>query len=168
MRGEHIKVWRGWYWHHGIDMGDGTIIHASGEPGRRVLAAEVRRSAMEEFLRGGVAVAVASAAALAPEEVAARAESSLGRRGYSLVWNNCEHFAHWCHSGRSASAQVDRAAWAGAALGATLSAGVALARRSGRAAGLLRMLPLAGPLSASAALIAASIAVASRLRTRSG
>ncbi len=33
-RGDHIRVYRTLYWHHGIDAGDGTVIHLSGEPGR--------------------------------------------------------------------------------------------------------------------------------------
>ena len=42
--GDHILVKRmgGAYQHHGIDMGDGTVIHFSGEPFHRA-EAKVRR-----------------------------------------------------------------------------------------------------------------------------
>lgn len=48
-RADHIRVYRGGYYHHGIDLSDGTVIHFSGEPGMKKEAA-VRRSSMAEFL----------------------------------------------------------------------------------------------------------------------
>jgi hypothetical protein len=132
-RGRHIKVRRRLYWHHGIDLGDGTVIHASGEPGRRKFGAKVRRTTMDEFLRGAVAVEVERPDALSADEIVARAEGSLGNGAYSLVWNNCEHFAHWCQTGRPASAQVTRAAWGAALLMAAVRLGLGLAARRGSA-----------------------------------
>jgi hypothetical protein len=133
-RGRHIKVKRQLYWHHGIEVGDGSVIHASGEPGRRKLGARVRRGTMDEFLRGGVAVEVESDDALPPDEVVARAEAAVGLGTYSLLWNNCEHFARACHTGRPASVQVKRAAWVTAALLALVRVGVGLAGRRARSA----------------------------------
>jgi hypothetical protein len=164
-RASHIKVRRRLYWHHGIDMGDGTVVHASGEPGRRKRGARIRRSRIDDFLRGGARVTVESEDALPPERIAARAEASLGQRTYSLLLNNCEHFARWCQTGRPESAQVDRAAWTSAALGVALQVGLVIARRSGPRL-ILRMLPFAAPLSVSISLIGASLALASRLRRR--
>lgn len=43
-----------------------------------------------------------------PEETVERAESQLGREGYNLVFNNCEHFAVWCKTGVKESSQVQR------------------------------------------------------------
>lgn len=43
-----------------------------------------------------------------PDEIEARARSRLGNGGYSLVFNNCEHFAVWCATGVSESEQVRR------------------------------------------------------------
>ena len=43
-----------------------------------------------------------------PEETVRRAESQLGREGYNLVFNNCEHFAVWCKTGKRESSQVQR------------------------------------------------------------
>jgi len=59
--GDHIAVLRRrWfhiirYWHHGIDVGDGTVIHLTG-PSKR--DAEVTRTSLEEFLKGGTKVIV--------------------------------------------------------------------------------------------------------------
>jgi|GEM_PF-3948921 len=33
-------------------------------------------------------------------------ESKIGHRAYSLLWNNCEHFASWCSTGLAGSRQV--------------------------------------------------------------
>ena len=43
-----------------------------------------------------------------PEETVERAESQLGEGGYNLVFNNCEHFAVWCKTGKHESSQVKR------------------------------------------------------------
>jgi hypothetical protein len=37
----------------------------------------------------------------------ARALGRLGEQRYNLIFNNCEHFAHWCKTGRHRSAQVE-------------------------------------------------------------
>ncbi|CAF0903219.1 unnamed protein product [Rotaria sordida] len=40
------------------------------------------------------------------EETLKRAFSQLGKRGYSLLGNNCEHWARWCRTGEHYSEQV--------------------------------------------------------------
>ena len=45
-----------------------------------------------------------------PEETIRRAYSRLGEDEYSLLFNNCEHFAVWCKTGVSLSYQVNNAA----------------------------------------------------------
>jgi hypothetical protein len=40
------------------------------------------------------------------EETLERAISNLGKRGYSLFANNCEHWARWCRTGDSYSEQI--------------------------------------------------------------
>lgn len=40
------------------------------------------------------------------EETLQRAFSQLGRRGYSLLGNNCEHWARWCRAGEHYSEQI--------------------------------------------------------------
>lgn len=140
----HIKVWRSFYWHHGIDLGDGTVIHFTGEPGRRLDAA-VRRTSREAFLRGGELHVVRHRDPLPVDEVVARASGCLGRTGYSVIWTNCEHFARWCAVGRHESRQVRDAVTGTVALSLTGSVVGALARRHGLLL-LGRALPLLGPL----------------------
>ena len=110
-RGDHIKVRRrgGLYSHHGIDMGDGTVIHFSGEPFRRD-EATICRVTLAEFLAGGRMIVVRHRGAEnAPDEVASAAEAALARQKYCLWRNNCEHFATACKTGRRRSRQVRRA-----------------------------------------------------------
>ena len=111
-RGDHIRVRRlgGLYWHHGIDLGDGTVVHYSGEP-LNTRAACVCRVPLEAFLDGGELEVVAYPQDLrAAEAVVADALARLGERRYGVWWNNCEHFATHCKTGRRASGQVRRAA----------------------------------------------------------
>lgn len=145
-RGEHIKVWRSLYWHHGIDLGDGTVVHLSGEPGRRLDAA-VRLISLDEFLRCGERRVVRHREPLPPEQTVARALGCLGQAGYSLIWRNCEHFARWCAVGRHESSQVRDAVKGAVVLGLAGSVVSALARRRGVML-LSRAIPVLAPLSA--------------------
>jgi hypothetical protein len=163
-RGDHIKVQRPLYWHHGIDLGDGTVIHSSGEPGQLNHDARVRRTSLARFLRGGEAIRVGDAQELAAEEVAARAEAALGEKEYSLLFNNCEHFARWCQTGRHESGQVDRLVLGGALVGVAARLAVSVAARRATGAVLLRVLLLVGPLAAGIALISTSVALVAKLR----
>lgn len=163
-RGDHIRVNRGLYWHHGIDMGDGTVIHAAGEPGRRKIGAIVRSASMDEFLRGSWPVRVRSDRSLPPEQIVERARQALGRGGYSLFFNNCEHFARWCQTGESGSRQVQRAAWAGAMAGLTMRLATSAATRRSGAGLLFRTVRLANPLATSLAIVGTAVMVASRAK----
>ena len=115
-RGDHLYVSRGAYTHHGIDCGDGTVIHyLEGE--------SITRSARSYFARGEAIHVKPYAAADPPAVVIRRAESRLGERDYSLVFNNCEHFAAWCKTGQHRSQQVNTvvaASLAGGVLGGAM------------------------------------------------
>ena len=140
-RGDHIKVKRlgGIYTHHGIDMGDGTVMHFSGEPLRQ-RQAKVCREAMDTFLEGGKAKVVRYGdAAQDPDVVIETAETEMGKTGYRLLFGNCEHFACYCVTGQWRSRQATRAiAGATMALAGTVALGTSvmvlkrLARRAGR------------------------------------
>ena len=43
------------------------------------------------------------------DETVRRARGELGKEGYNLVCNNCEHFAVWCKTGLKESSQVNQA-----------------------------------------------------------
>lgn len=89
------------YEHHGIDCGDGTVIHY-----RKVGEAAITRTTMAEFAAGQPVITKLYSTCFLPHIVVSRAESRLGEHRYDLFINNCEHFATWCKTGRSESAQL--------------------------------------------------------------
>lgn len=97
------------YMHHGIDIGDGTVVHARPDDFKNPLAGgRVERVSLAEFAGGGeVLVTVEPPAIYAADVIVARALSHVGREGYCPVIDNCEHFASWCATGRRVSRQVD-------------------------------------------------------------
>jgi hypothetical protein len=112
-KGDHIKVRRYGllYAHHGIDLGDGRIVHFA-EPGKETPQAVVRITSLDDFLKGGrpITVNYADGQALESEETVRLALAQVGEQGYHLAFNNCEHFATYCKTGRKESRQVWRAA----------------------------------------------------------
>jgi hypothetical protein len=105
-RGDHLYVDRlgGLYSHHGIDCGDGTVIHYW--PDGVLLRSSVKRTTLREFAEGGSVRVRSYADCDPPETVIGRAVSSLGARGFDPLTSNCEHFAVWCKTGRVESHQV--------------------------------------------------------------
>ena len=101
---DHLQVPRqhGLFLHHGIDLGDGSVAHYL--EGREIL-----RSPLADFSRGEpVAVVPYAAGDCSPAGVTLRrAMGRLGEQNYNLLFNNCEHFAHWCKTGRHRSSQVE-------------------------------------------------------------
>lgn len=89
------------YEHHGIDCGDGTVIHY-----RKVGEATIAQTSRDSFARGGPIYVKETITAFIPKIVIERAESRLGEQQYDLFFNNCEHFANWCKTGRSESLQL--------------------------------------------------------------
>ena len=125
-RADHIYVSRGAYTHQGIDAGDGTVIHFSGEPGTAKFNAAIERTSMDDFLKGGEIKIRRYGKRDDADTTMRRAESRIGDKDYHLVINNCEHFATWCCTGRNSSQQV-RGAGSLTAHGAV--AGTTLPRR---------------------------------------
>lgn len=121
--GDHLQVFRGAYWHHAIDLGNGSVVQYSGEPFRK---GESRIGAvpMAEFLKGGTASIVAYESCDPVEIVLARAISRLGELNYSIPSNNCEHFARWCKTGIEESGQVRAYALAGSAIAGLIARGL--------------------------------------------
>ncbi|MEB3266141.1 MAG: lecithin retinol acyltransferase family protein [Cyanobacteriota bacterium] len=101
---DHLQAPRqhGLFKHHGIDLGDGTVAHYL--EGRQIL-----RSPCQEFSRGQpISAVVYPEGGCSPVGVTLRrAMGRLGEQRYNLLFNNCEHFAHWCKTGRHRSAQVE-------------------------------------------------------------
>jgi Lecithin retinol acyltransferase len=101
---DHLQVPRqhGLFNHHGIDLGDGTVAHYL--EGREIL-----RSPLTEFSRNQPVSLVAYPAGSCSSSgvTLRRAMGRLGEQSYNLLFNNCEHFAHWCKTGRHRSTQVE-------------------------------------------------------------
>ena len=131
-RGDHIKARRagGLYTHHGIDMGDGTVVHFSGDP-LHTRDASVCRVSMEDFLQGDPPIVVEhNETVLHPDQTVRLAESMIGGRHYHPITNNCEHFTTYCKTGRKDSAQARRFVKAAVAAGiAALAVGIHVVRR---------------------------------------
>lgn len=98
----HLAGISGVYEHHGIDMGDGTVIHYSKAGDRP----EIARTSRASFARGGPIYHCDQPVSYIPEVIVRRAESRLGESAYDLFFNNCEHFANWCTTGRNESRQL--------------------------------------------------------------
>ena len=99
---DHLEVPRqhGLFNHHGIDLGDGTVAHYL--EGREIL-----RSPLEEFSQGQPVRVIDHAEASPVGVTLRRAMGRLGEADYNLLFNNCEHFATWCKTGRHRSGQVE-------------------------------------------------------------
>ena len=103
--------------HHGIYLGDGSVVHFSGE-GLAQREARVWRTSLSDFLgRDGIRrtrcllPAKQSGERIATLDLSViclRALSRLGETGYQLLANNCEHFSAWAQIGASVSFQTQR------------------------------------------------------------
>lgn len=138
-RADHIYVSRGVYTHHGVDAGDGTVIHFTGEPGAAKINAAIERTPLEDFLKGGEVKVRRYGKRDGADTTMTRAESRIGNRDYHLVVNNCEHFATWCCTGRNSSQQVKGAGSLtahGAVAGTTLAATTGVVGAIGAVSGI--------------------------------
>ena len=105
---DQIYVWRqfakidGVYQHHGIDMGDGSVIHY------RKPSEIIEQTSWETFSKSNKVYIrqYPQGFSFLPEVVTKRAINRLGENKYNLLFNNCEHFATWCKTGIAKSQQV--------------------------------------------------------------
>jgi hypothetical protein len=118
-RGDNVYVRRRHYSHHGVDCGDGSVIHFMRVRRRRRVVA---RTSMAEFAGGSRVHVRVHQQRLDPDQAVLNAESRLGAVDYHLVRNNCEHFVRWACTGRASSGQVRR--WAFATHGGVASLAV--------------------------------------------
>ncbi|BAQ65749.1 lecithin retinol acyltransferase family protein [Geminocystis sp. NIES-3709] len=107
--GDQIYVWRefanlsGVYQHHGIDVGDGSVIHY------RKPSEIIEQTSFETFSKNNRVYVrqYPDGFSFIPEVVVKRSWSRLGENKYNLLFNNCEHFATWCKIGISESKQIE-------------------------------------------------------------
>lgn len=107
--GDILGVTRGFYEHYGIYIGDGKIIHYYGESdtGNDNI---ITKTDFYEFLKGSSTFFIVDVDSLGlncleNEEVITRAKENVGNRNYNLIFNNCEHFAFWCKTGKNIAFQ---------------------------------------------------------------
>jgi hypothetical protein len=123
--GEHIKVSRGVYTHHGIFIGYNEVIHfASKEDSDDILGNnnEVISTSLNKFLRNGILEVKEylddELDDLYPvHDIISYARHCIGDKGYNLIFNNCEHFANSCTLGRHRSKQVENVLGGGKKMG---------------------------------------------------
>jgi len=133
--GDLVEFHRGLYTHWGVAIGDGKIIHLSGDEDDGLsagvnghfgsISGSVFTISGVDFEKAKVKcddfwdVARQSKADVNnskdqyiradPQHVIVRrALSRLGKIGYNMLWSNCEHFASWCRYGMGWSEQVDK------------------------------------------------------------
>ena len=108
--GSHIKATNPWFLappliehHHGIYVGNGEVIHNSKRHGKPNL----RKTSLAEFAKGRRVSVVDGA--YHDYDAARRAERALywGIGDYTLLFNNCEHFARHC-KGLRGSTDLER------------------------------------------------------------
>lgn len=113
-KGDHIRVDRGLYNHHGIYISDNEVIHFTGRDADNILDwsnNEVISTNLEEFERGDILQVKdytdEEIGDLYPvSHIVNYSRACLGDKGYNLIFNNCEHFANVCTLGRFRSNQV--------------------------------------------------------------
>jgi hypothetical protein len=107
--GDHIYVKRKghFYSHHGIYAGNGQVLHFKGAV-REKQDPTVIISDMATFLNDGKLQKRSYDRRLPHAETVHLARAHLAQKGYSLVFNNCEHFATYCATGKKKSTQVHR------------------------------------------------------------
>jgi len=92
---------QGVYEHHGIDCGDGSVIHL------RKTNETITRTPFFDFTKNQTVYVKHYPLSFVSDVVVHRAESRLGETArYNLLFNNCEHFASWCKTGYPHSQQV--------------------------------------------------------------
>jgi hypothetical protein len=112
-KGDHLFVQCVGYSHHGIDCGDGRVIHFESDPWRKLAGSAlgqyrpcIRETSLEEFSQGRPVMIRQYELADDPDTVVERALQRVGETDYDLIGNNCEHFAVWCKTGQPHSSQV--------------------------------------------------------------
>ncbi|MFN0012207.1 MAG: lecithin retinol acyltransferase family protein [Phycisphaerales bacterium] len=105
--GQHIKVSRFFYSHHGIFMGFHQGSPVVAELAKPPDGGVVRLVWLETFARGAQLEVVEHADGVALDQVVRNVVQARGWRKYDLFDWNCEHFANWCSTHQVRSLQVE-------------------------------------------------------------
>ena len=113
--GDHIRVKRPLYYHHGIYVGEGKVIHYSGKEGDSVDRpdqVEVIETNMDFFLQDGIAEVAKpslkeSLFVRNKAEAVKLAKAAVGRKEYNFLHNNCETLANECCYKKTLTSQIE-------------------------------------------------------------
>lgn len=102
-RGDHIYIYyvtQGInYTHHGIYSGNNKVIH--------YYKREIKLTSLCKFGKKSK-IHIKKYKKYAPASfVIKRAKYRIGEKLYNPIFNNCEHFAYWCKTGKHKSKQID-------------------------------------------------------------
>ena len=111
MPGDIVVADRIIYKHYGIYAGEGRVIHFAAQRGKEKdpKHAKIIESSLASFLKDSPVLVEESddQPAFPSDQVVENARARLGEKGYSILTNNCEHFANECKYGVKKSRQVD-------------------------------------------------------------
>lgn len=108
--GDILKVDRGLYTHYGIAGKRGTVIEFGHEDRRDRKSLRVARIPYAKFAKDDPVQLEHPLSPYTPDEIIKRAASKIGKNTYgeySLLNNNCEHFAREAAEGKKHSTQVE-------------------------------------------------------------
>ena len=108
--GSILRVFRGLYFHYGVYVGNGKVVHfcSTGDNELDSASADIIETSLSRFSKGDfVSVDTQEKPLFEGEEIVRRARMSIGTKlgTYNLLSNNCEHFANWCRCGKLVSHQ---------------------------------------------------------------
>ena len=113
--GDGVRVKLGDIYHYGIYVGEDEIIQFGLAPNARcevkpedicVCVSDVETFLQGGFLERGIAERK-DGKKRSGEQVVEYAKSQLGKKGYHILHNNCEHFVYQCLFGQKKSTQTD-------------------------------------------------------------
>lgn len=114
--GDMIRVRSGSIYHYGVYVSDSEVIQFGLAPAARptlrdtdieVLSTDIDTFLSGQFLEVAEFDRKEKKANKTPEEAVSIARARMGERGYHILYNNCEHFAYECVTGKKYSEQVD-------------------------------------------------------------
>lgn len=113
--GDMVRVPSGSFYHYAICVSENSVIQFGDSivnPNVDASTVEVYEASIDDFLKGRFAeVAEYDKKEIkrknSPARIILHAKSSIGRKGYHIIHNNCEHFANECVFGDHKSHQTD-------------------------------------------------------------
>ncbi|GAB1545507.1 hypothetical protein NUACC21_81830 [Scytonema sp. NUACC21] len=122
--------------HHGVDCGDGYVIHYDMQ--------RVSIIPKHKFGKGRAIHVKEYGKCDANDVVIQRAKSKLYEEEYNVLFNNCEHFAYYCKTGKRESEQVKKwgAIGSGMVAGSIVGLGTQLATQQAAQVALQTVSPV--------------------------